>query len=67
MTEFDLPIVLSFNDHHEASAFVESLEQAKEQVIWEQRAAEDGTVMVTVLNIINLEEKQERKEEENAR
>lgn len=62
MTEFDLPIMLTFNNHHESAGLVESLEQAKEQVIWEQRATEDGNVIVTILNIINLEEKADREE-----
>lgn len=62
MTRFDIPITITFDTTAFASAFIESLEQAKEDIIWEQRRAEDGTVIVQILNIINLEEKQENEE-----
>lgn len=63
MAEFDLPVMLSFHNHKESSELVNALEQAREQVIWEQRAQEDGTVLVTILNIVNLEEKADFEEE----
>lgn len=62
MTEFDLPITVTFENTSFASAFVEALEQAKEDIIWEQRRAEDGTVIVQILNIVNLEEKEEQED-----
>lgn len=62
MTEFDLPVMLTFGGRNSAFDFVNALEQAKEDVVWEQRRAEDGSVIVTILNIINLEEKVERED-----
>lgn len=63
MAELDRPLMLTFNNHRESSALVDALEQAKEQVIWEQRVQEDGTINVTILNVINLEEKEDIGEE----
>lgn len=64
MTEFDLPITVTFDTTAFASAFIEALEMAKEDIIWEQRRAEDGSVIVQILNITNLEEKEEQEDEE---
>lgn len=63
MTEFDLPIMLTFGSAATAYDFIVCLETAKEDVVWEQRRAEDGSVIVTVLNIVNLEEKADREVE----
>jgi hypothetical protein len=62
VTEFDLPVHLTYDDHQTSSALVTALENAKEQVIWEQRVTEEGTVIVSVLNIVNLEEKADEEE-----
>lgn len=66
MTEFDLPIMLTFHNHRESAALVDSLEQAQEQVIWEQRATEDGMVIVTILSVTSLEERAEEEDLEDA-
>lgn len=57
MREAELPIRLTFNNHREGSKLIDSLEQASEQVIWEQAVQEDGSVVVRILNIISLEER----------
>lgn len=62
MPEFDIPITVTFETTAFASAFIESLEQAKEDIIWEQRRAENGTVIVQILNITNLEERGEQED-----
>lgn len=64
MPEFDLPIMLNFHNHKESGDFITSLEQATEQVIWEQRSLEAGGVVVTILNIINPEDRLEEEDEE---
>lgn len=59
MTEPELPVVLTYQYLSQAQRLLESLEDAKEQVIWESRAQENGDTEVRILNIINLEEKAE--------
>ncbi len=62
MIEPELPLLLTFKGKNGAFNFIQALDEALEQVIWEQRVAEDGSVIVTILNIINLEEKVEQNE-----
>jgi hypothetical protein len=62
MVEPDLPVRFTFKNHQESAKLVDSLEQASEQVIWEQRVQEDGSVVVTILNIISLDEKAEQED-----
>lgn len=56
MTEFDLPIMLTFEDPERAYNFIQTMSYASEDVIWEQRKTESNTVIVTILKIANLEE-----------
>lgn len=62
MIEPELPLMLTFNGKNSAFDFVKAIEEAREQILWEQRVDEDGVVIVTILNIINLEEKAERED-----
>lgn len=55
MREFDLPVTLTFHNNRDAAAYVDAMEQASEHVIWEQRSTENGTVLVTILSIEDLE------------
>lgn len=60
MTEFDLPITLTFGSSATAYEFIQALEAAKEDVTWEQLKAEDGSIIVRVLNITSQDELAEK-------
>lgn len=62
MVEPELPIHLTFDNKDASLQFVDGLEAAQEEVAWEMRRLEDGTVIVNILKITDLEE---RAEEEN--
>lgn len=57
VSEFDPPIAVTFMNSTHAYEFIQDLERAREDIIWSVANTEDGTVMVRILNIINLEEK----------
>lgn len=59
MIEPELPITLTFEGKAAAYDFIVSLDHALEDVNWEQRKTEDGTVLVTILGINSLEEEKE--------
>jgi hypothetical protein len=60
MTEFDLPITLTYGSPQSAYEFIQALEAAKEDVTWEQLKADDGSIIVRVLNIISQAELAEK-------
>lgn len=65
MIEPELPIHLTFKNKDVSLQFVDGLEAAQEDVVWEMRRLADGTVIVSVLKITDLEEKQEEEDKEN--
>lgn len=55
-----LPLIsLTFNNSKDAYYYIESMEQAKEVIIWEQRVMEDSTIRVSTLSTKSLADQEE--------
>lgn len=53
MPELETPLKLTFKGRSSAAEFTRDLENAVEKVLWESRNLEDGTVIVTILNVVD--------------
>lgn len=62
MSEFDIPIRLTFKNHHDAHEFIVALDQVLEKVIWQQHILEDNSVVVEILNITGTVESDEQED-----